>query len=240
MGHPDEPTPAPPVPAAPLEAAAQAPVAEAAPQDALPPPHAVSALEAPLPSGAPYRLPAPPPAPEPATPEVYFGAPPRRPRPLIGPALSVFAVMLWTFVVAGQFASSWKLGVQVRSGEATIMVLLTTLVAFIASLRRSRIVVPPRSMFHFFWRAVGVGLVAFVLFVLSLVAATAINSAMDVDFLVAVALALLSLLGAIFGARLTSPMPVERTPRQRTLLVMLWVAGTVLTLVALLDLGANG
>jgi len=248
MSHPDEPVPAPPVPTAspeaasvptaPLEAPPQvAAVAMAAPQAA---PDA-SALASPLSSGAPYRVPAPPPALEPvATPELYFGPPPRKPRPLIGPALSVFAVMLWTFVVAGQFASSWTLGVRVRNGEATILLLFLTLVAWIASMRRSHIAVPPRTMMHLIWRAIGAGIVAFVLFVSCLVAATAIGSAVELDFFVAVVLVLISLLAAIAGAHLTSPAPPERTQRQRVMLVLLWIAGTLLTLVAGADLGAHG
>jgi hypothetical protein len=169
-----------------------------------------------------------------------FGPPPRKPRPLLGPTLSVFAVLLWTFVVAGQFASSWTLGIQLRNGEATIVVVLATLVAWFVSMRRSRSVVPPRSTFHLVWRAIGVGLVAFIFFVSCIVAATAINSAMNVDFLIAAVLVLISLLAAIAGAHLTSPTKPERTPRQRILLVMLWIAGTLITLVAGADLGANG
>ncbi len=239
MSHPDEPMPAPPATNAPLEAAPGAPAtATAHPMGvAVPDP---SALEAPVPSGAPYRVPAPPPAAEPMTPEIYFGPTPRKPRPLIGPALSVFAVMLWSFVVAGQFASSWSLGIQVRSSEALFVVVSLTFVAWIANMRRSRIALPPRVWTHLVWRSIGAGIVAFILFFCCLVAATATNSAMNADFLVAAVLVLLSLVAAIGGAHLTSPVAPERTPRQRTVLIALWIAGTLLTLVAGVDLGAHG
>jgi hypothetical protein len=246
MSHPDEPKPAPPAPAAPSEAApadpspaaiATEPVATQAGAFAV---AAEPVASETVPTGAPYRVAAAAPDLETLTPELSFGPPPRKARPLIGPALSVFAAMLWTFVVAGQFASSWRLGVQVRSGEATILVAVATLVAFIASMRRSRIAVPPRSTFHLIWRAIGAGVVAFLLFVLSVVAAMAINGGLGSDFLIAFALVLLSLLSAIVGPHLTSPQKPERTQRQRALLVMLWIAGTLLTLVAGVDLGVNG
>ena len=241
MSHPDDPMPAPPVPNAPLEAAPAAP----APAPVEAPPAVMvapdpSALAAPVPSGAPYRVPAPPPAAEPMTPEIYFGPAPRKPRPLIGPALSVFAVMLWSFVVAGQFASSWSLGVQVRGIDAASIVISLTFVAWIVNMRRSRIAVPPRVTTHLVWRCIGAAIVAVILFFFCLVAAIAINSAMNADFLVAAVLVLLSLLAAIAGAHLTSPVAPERTPRQRTILIALWIAGTLLTLVAGVDLGAHG
>ncbi len=239
MSHPDEPMPAPPVSNALLEAAPAPPAPVEAHPTAVVAPDP-SALEAPVASGAPYRVPAPPPATELMTPEIYFGPTPRKPRPLVGPALSVFAVMLWSFVVAGQFASSWSLGIQVRSSEALLLVASLTFVAWIANMRRSRIAVPPRATTHLVWRSIGAGLVAFLLFFFCLVAATAINSAMNADFLVAAVLVLLSLLAAIGGAHLTSPVALERTPRQRTILIALWIAGTLLTLVAGVDLGAHG
>jgi hypothetical protein len=159
---------------------------------------------------------------------------------LLGPALSIFAVTLWAFVVAGQFASSWSIGINVRSGDATFVVTVLTLVAWIASMRRSRIAVPPRTTMHLIWRSIGAAIVALLLFLFSLAAATAVNSAMDVDFFAAVILVLVSLGAAIAGPHLTSPVPVVRTPRQRTALVLLWIAGTLLTLIAGADLATHG
>jgi hypothetical protein len=232
MSHPDDPTPAPPAPPAPVEAP-PAPIAPPAPVEAASEP---SVIEPPVPSG-PYRIPAPP---DTITSELHFGPPPRKPRPLLGPTLSVFAVTLWTFVIAGQFASSWTLGVQVRNGEATLLVLAATVAAWVVSVRRSREVVPPRSTFHLVWRAIGVGVLAFFLFIACLVAAMAVNSAMNVDFLVAAGLVLLSLLAALAGAHLTSPTKPVRTPAMRAIQIALWVAGALLTFVAGADLGANG
>ena len=244
MSHPDEPMPAPPVPTAPHDAEPDASASTLAPPGAsvtmAGAPLDAAAVEPAVPSGAPYRVPAPPPSPEPPAPELYFGPPPRKPRPLMGPALSIFAVLLWSFVIAGQFASSWSLGIQVRSDPAFAIVVLTTLVAWIANMRRSAVAVPPRSKLHLFWRSVGAGVVAFVFFLLCLVAAAAVNSAMNADFVVAAVLVLVSLLAAIAGPHLTSTTAPQRTPRQRTALVVLWIAGTLLTLVAGADLAANG
>lgn len=226
MSHPDEPAP---------------PVTEAASPAALPAPP--PALDEPVPSGAPYRVPAPPPphaeAPEP---ELHVGPPPRRPRPIIGPALSVFAVSLWAFVVAGQFTTSWLFGAPLGQGAAVILVMLTTFAAWIASLRRGRIAVPPRTTTHLVGRGIGVTMLAFLFFFVCVVAATAAGSisSRNHDVLIALALVAISMLAAITGPRMTSPTPPERTHRQRFALVVLWIAGALLTLVAGVDLAANG
>jgi hypothetical protein len=39
---------------------------------------------------------------------------------------------------------------------------------------------------------------------------------------------------------LTSPTAADRTHRQRVVLIMMWIAGTLLTLVVGVDLAANG
>jgi hypothetical protein len=166
----------------------------------------------------------------------------RRPRPLLGPALSVYAMMLWAFVVAGQLTTSWLFGAPLGQGTAVFMVFATTFAVWIASLRRSRMAVPPRSHGHLFWRAVGVGVVAFLFFFVTLIGATILarTSYRDHDFLVAFGLVVVSLVAAIAGPKLTTPTAPERTHGQRFALVAAWIAGTVLTLVAAADLAANG
>jgi hypothetical protein len=253
MSHPeDKPVPAPPVsPAttAPLEAAAAPlvapPLAEAAPVAvAIAAPQGV-ALEAiapapPVPSG-PYRVPAPPQDPT-LVPEVYFGPPPKRPRPLIGPAISVFAVMLWTFVIAGQFTTSWNLGAPLSQEVAVALILVTTFAAWLGSVRLSRLVVPPRQTTNLVWRAIGIGVLAFVFFITCFTAAAFAGAATreNHDFLIPFVLVVLSLGAALAGRKMTAPSPPQRTARERFLVVAMWIAGTLLTLVAGIDLAANG
>jgi hypothetical protein len=220
MTHPDDTVPMP------LPVAPQDPAFAAQPE--------IAAAD-----GAPYRVPAPPiEAPEPA----LWAPVPRKPRPIVGPALSVFAVLLWAFVVFGQFTTSWLLGAPLGQTTAVILVLLTTFVAWIASVRRSRAVVPPRSTMHLAWRGVGIAALAFMSFVVCVVAATAIGaaSAHNHDMLIAIVLVAVSMLAALAGPRSTSPGPLERTRRQRSVLVMLWIAGVLLTLIAAADLAKNG
>ncbi|HSO33028.1 MAG TPA: hypothetical protein VLT33_10930 [Labilithrix sp.] len=205
-------------------------------------PQAADALvpEAPLPSGAPYRVPAPQVV-EPA-PESYGFRPPRKPRPMIGPALSVLGVALWAFVVMGQFTTSWMFGAPLGQGTAVFFIMLVTAVAWISAIRRSRVALAPRSSAHLAGRSVGIAVLSFLFFVVCLVAATAAGgmSSRGHDFLIAFALIIVSLVAALAGPRLTSPVPLPRTHRQRSILVGLWLAGVLVTLVAGADLAANG
>jgi len=83
---------------------------------------------------------------------------------------------------------------------------------------------------------------AFLLFLVCLVAATAAGgvSSRNHDLLIAFVLVVVSAVAAIAGSRLTSPTRAERTHRQRFSLVAMWVAGALITLVAAADLAANG
>lgn len=223
MSHPDEPLPSP-----------------SAPAETAPTPIDGGSIESPVPSGAPYRVPAPPV--EPPEPALPWAPAPRRPRPIIGATLSVFAVLLWTFVVAGQFTTSWLVGAPLGQGAAVTLVLLTTFVAWIASVRRSTLALPPRSTAHFVGRALGISVLTPLLFFVCVVAAAAAGgvSSQNHDVLIAFALVVVSTLAAIAGPRLTSPARPERTHRQRVALVMLWLTGALLTLIAGADLAANG
>ena len=237
MSDPNDPLPE-AAPASPPEAPpVEAPVATVAVQTSN---AAVDPLEVPAASGAPYRVPAPPP--EPAHVELPWVKPPRKPRPVIGPALSVFAVLLWTFVVAGQFTTSWLVGTPLNQTVAVAMVLLMTFTAWVAGIRLSRIVVPPRQTMFLFWRAIGIAVLAsllfFVCFAVAVVTGEASSGGHDV--LIPFVLVMVSLLAAIVGPRLTSPTPLERTHRQRFVVVTLWITGTLVTLVAGVDLAAHG
>lgn len=188
------------------------------------------------PPSAPYRDPAPiileeqPPA-----------APSRRPRTVLGPALSVFAVLLWGFVVAGQYTTSWMLGAPIAPGTALMFIVLTTVAAGIVGLRGSQRAAPASGL-RMFWRAVRIAALASLFFLVCLVAAAVAGaaSAQSHDFLIPFALVVLALLAAIAGPRVTSPVPIARFHPQAVRLVALWIAAVLLTLVAGADLATNG
>ena len=85
-------------------------------------------------------------------------------------------------------------------------------------------------------------ILAWLLFVVCLVAATVAGAASsrNHDMLIAVALVVVSMLAAIGGPKLTSPTPPRRTHGQRFALVALWIGGALVTLVAAADLAIDG
>lgn len=214
-----------------------APAATIAP--ALPPLPPLPPPEPPV-VGAPYRVPAPLVA-EPAPENYSFAAPPRT-RPLLGPALSVLGVLLWAFVVFGQFTTSWMFGTPLGQGTSVLAILLLTFVTWIGAVRRSRVALVPLTTARFAARAVGIAVVAFLFFITCVIAATAAGGMMSRghDFLIAFGLVVVSLIAAIAGPRMTTSAPLPRTHRQRSILVGLWLAGALLTLVAGADLASNG
>jgi hypothetical protein len=229
VSQPDDPlspVTAPATAAESVEPAPEAPEAPAAPLVALP-----------VPSG-PYRVPDPPASPEVTWPPVTA----RRAWPVIGPALTVFAVLLWSFVVAGQFTTSWGAGAPLGQGTAVTMVLVLTFIAWIVGLRRSRAASPPRNPFMFVSRAIGIALLAFALFVSTVLTAAVFGgfASRNHDLLIAFSLVVASTVATIIGGRLTSPSPVERTHRARVALVLTWTLGALLTLIAGVDLASNG
>jgi hypothetical protein len=193
-----------------------------------------------IPSGAPYRAPAPPEeralVPEPPP----FAR--RSPRPILGPAVSVFAVLLWSFVVFGQFTTSWMSSGPLSERLAVCLVLIVTFASWVAGIRRSRDAMPPRTKVHLAMRAIGIGSLSLLMFVLTVFVATVIGSASsrNHDFFVAFVLVTFSLVAAIAGPPWTSPLPPTRTHRQRFALTALWIAGVVVTLVAGAELAVNG
>jgi hypothetical protein len=209
-------------------------------QPSAPLPVAAPPIEAAPADGAPYRVLAPPQdAPEP---ELFVAAGRRKPRPMLGPALSVFAALLWAFVIFGQLTTSWLLGTPLGPKTAALLVLLTTTVALFTGLQRSRLVAPPRSVWRLAWRGLGIAVLALLFFVVVYVTAAVAGNATprNHDLLIAFVLVLLSTVAAIAGPPVTSPVPTERTHRQRVALVVVWVSGVLLTLVAGADLVANG
>ena len=186
------------------------------------------------PGAGPYRTP-------PRDESVGFGPPKRAPWPVVGPALSGFGVMLWSFVVAGQFTTSWSAGRPLDQGIAVGAVVFATVVAWVLGLRRSRAVAPSATGW-FFARAVAVVVSTLVFFVVAVVVTTAVagTSSRNHDFFVGFLLVAVAFVSVLLGTHLTSPERPDRSHGQRFVQVALWVASALLSFVAGADLVSNG
>jgi hypothetical protein len=209
----------------------------AVPQQPLPQEQPVVAMPAAaVEVGAPYRVPEAPP-PVMAMPR----APVQQANPILGSSIAVYAVLLWSFVIFGQFTTSWMSGAPLSQGVATLMVFFLTCASWIANLRLSKIVAPPTSIGRSVGRALAIMALAFGLFVSTVVMATVAGAAVrHADFAIAFGLVVLSLVSAIVGPRVISPARPPRSHRARVLVVGLWIAGVLTTLVAAGELLSNG
>lgn len=199
------------------------------PQDTSPSPQSI---EPPVPSG-PYRTPPH---------EVRAPVPKPPTRPYVGAAVATFGPMLWSFVVAGQFTTSWSTGKPLAQGIAAAAVFVTTLAAWIVSMRRSHFAVPASSKLALVGRSLVVGLCSFALFVVAIVAATAFGAAnpKSHDFLIAFGLVAVAIGATFAGPKLITSEPPARTHGQKFVAVALWVLASLVTLVAGVDLATNG
>jgi hypothetical protein len=215
----------------------------------------VAAAPPPTPSAPP--LPAAAMSPQPAPPVQYVqvvqvqpgampyaGSPfqaPRVPRPVVGPAMSVFGALLWTFVVAGQFTTSWMSGAPLGEGAAIAMVFFGTLVAWFLAVRRSQIV-PVSGRGALFGRALAIGAMAFGLFVAVVLGATFLGavSSQNHDLVIALALLALSAVASFMGPRVTAPVRAARTHSAQLASVALWIGAAIVSAIACAELAANG
>lgn len=168
--------------------------------------------------------------------------PRRKPQPLTGPLLSVYGAMLWSFVVAGQFTTSWMSSGPMDERWAAIAVFMATVVTGIVALRRAHGAAPVTAA-----RVVGRGAFAFVgafvaWFATIFVAALAGNTASrNHDVLIAMALTALAVTASVIGPRLTSPGPhLTPTHGRRVMQVMFWAGLALVTLIAGAELVSNG
>jgi hypothetical protein len=207
------------------------------------PPGEAPAAEAPAsavvpPATSPYRVPEPPAQSVELAEMPAFRGP--RARPIAGPALALFAVLLWSFVVAGQLTTSWMSGGPLPQSFAIALVVIATFAAWIGAVRRSRHVAPPRSAVRLVGRAIAIGLLAFGLWCFAIFVAILLGgTSRDRDFLIALFLVVLATVAAILGPRWAGPTP-ESTHRARFARTTAWVFGTILTLVAGAELAING
>lgn len=198
------------------------------------PPPGVLAEAGALPSG-PYRT-------LPRDEPIDFRQGTRKPWPVVGPAVRTFGVMLWAFVVAGQLTTSWLTGSPLDPRIAVGAVAVATLTAWGMALRQSHTVAPSSSARHLVARGFGIGALTLLLFAGSLVCAVMAggSTSRNNDFFIAFALVVLATVAMLAGSRLTTPISPRRTHAQRWVMVLAWVAGAAVTLLAGADLALTG
>lgn len=183
----------------------------------------------------PYRS-VPPPEPEP----IVIAPPPPRRWPVLGPALSTYALLLWSYVVLGQLTTTLSAGTPLGEGKAFFFVFAITSAAWIVAIRRSRAVAPPASLARLVTRAVGVAALAGFMFFLTVVFAAFVGLAGHLDFAIPFVLVLVSS-GAVFqGRRLLVPDAPPRTQQERGVLMGVWMIAILVTFIAGVDLALNG
>lgn len=233
-----------------LMAAQHAPIQEITQPIIMPPVHVqpqIQEITAPLPpmpapfpvavpNEGPYRTPDNPNAIE----HVPLGGPfatPKKARPILGGAVWTYGALLWAFVIFGQFTTSWGLSTPLNQTAAIVIVLIIMSIAWIKSLRHGSIAAPGNIA----GRALGILMLSFTFFGVTWVLSI-IGGAMTgkMSGLVPFCLVGVALLSVIFGARMTSPIKLERSHGQRFASVVMWILGTILTLVAGADLASNG
>lgn len=201
-----------------------------------PAPGDAGAEQAPAPQDAPEE-PSPVEAPPPL--EALQERPARAPSPVVGPALWVSGVLLWAYVVMGQFTTSWfSHAAPLGEAAATLGVVLATAIALRVAVGRSLHAREGKIP----GRAARVGLLALLLafLVVTVLSVIARATTADLDGLVMAVLTTIALAAFLNGRRLTGPAPVPPTHRQRVFGALLWVGVGAVTLGACAEAAAAG
>jgi hypothetical protein len=162
-----------------------------------------------------------------------------KPRPLLGPALRVYGALLWSYVVFGQFTTSWIDDRPLGEGWALLGVFATTAAVAVLAVRRSMKVAPtgPLGVVR---RAAAVVAMALLGWFVT-VAGVTLSRAFSGDIKNALVLVLVALLASILGLRMNrDPAEADGMHGRRVLQVMIWISLVVVTLIAGAELVAVG
>jgi hypothetical protein len=191
----------------------------------------------------PTQLPAPAPAPELApasTPSTLLARPAR---PLLGPTLRVYGALLWSYVIAGQFTTSWfDDGAPLGEAWATLIVVGVTVLVLLLAMRRSAEIAPPQVGSSLVPRTLGVLALAFLAFVVTLAGVTVGGFILlpgRHNVLYAFVLVVAACLASLAGQRMTRPVGAH-VHSTRVQNVLIWFVLTVITLIAGAELVTNG
>jgi hypothetical protein len=161
-----------------------------------------------------------------------------------GPVLQVLGVTLWSYVVMGQLVTSYAPGkhsLLLGEGTAVLFVLVASFVAWLVAVRRSLGAAPASDIGARVARAVVVGMLASMSWC-TLTAGAAVagkSAAKNADGAITVMLLVVSIAALLYGRRLSPAPDAPPTQRARVVARALWTGAAVLTLVALIALGAS-
>lgn len=162
-----------------------------------------------------------------------------------GPVLFTFGVVLWSYVVMGQLATSYAPGrhsLLLGEGTAILFVLVASFASWLVAVRRSLVASPAPGWSGRIARGLILGMLASMSWctVTAGAAVAGKSASKNADGAITVMLLVMSIAALVYGRRL-SPRPEEAPPTQRarTFARVLWTGAALLTLVALIALGAS-
>jgi hypothetical protein len=163
----------------------------------------------------------------------------RRSHPVLGPTLTVFAALLWAYVVFGTFTTSWMAGsAPLGEGVAVLLVAVATVAAW-AHAVRSSLSVAVKGPGGLVRRSAAVGLLAFAMWGLLVILATLVAVAIPparVDAIVMAGLLVVAALGARAGHRLTRAAPPRTVHALSFPVVAFWMCIAAITLAACVEI----
>lgn len=219
-----------------------------------PPPDDVpTSVDRPLPAPAAVEQPVPASAGQPVPSAPYRmvpeAAPPFVPRAssavtVWGPVLQLLGVTLWSYVVMGQLVTSYAPGgrsLLLGEGTAVLFLLVASVVAWLLAVRRSLVASPAPGTGGRVARALIVGMLASMSWctVTAGAAVAGKSAAKNADGTITVMLLVVSIAAFLYGRRLSPGPDVQPTQRARAFRRLLWTGAGLLTLVALVALGAS-
>ena len=163
------------------------------------------------------------------------------PRPLLGPILWVFGVALWAFVVLGQFTTTrapWSSKVPLGGEAAAFWLCALWLGALVHALRTS-LTIPMSQRWGTPSRVAVVTIATLLLWLFTLITATAFASASSsrVDGLMTIGLMGLGVTTTVLGRAASCALRPPPQGRARTVAFALWSLAGLFSFLAILQLG---
>jgi hypothetical protein len=161
-----------------------------------------------------------------------------------GPVLQLLGVTLWSYVVMGQLVTTYAPGkhsLLMGEGTAVLFVLVASFVAWLVAVRRSLVAAPAPGTGGRVARAVIVGMLASMSWctVGAGAAVAGKSAAKNADGTITVMLLVVSIAALVYGRRLSPAPDSQPTQRARVVGRVVWTGAAVLTLIALIALGAS-